>query len=92
MKNPGVYILQSLKNNRYYIGSTDNPNQRLYGHDKGWVKTTKNIRPLNLMVFISCSTLTKAKSAEYRLKKYKRKDILKKVIKDKIFPWDYSGM
>lgn len=89
MKQPGVYILQSIKNSRYYVGSTDNMNERLKIHNSGWVKATANIVPLELRVFVSCLSITEARQSEYRLKKYKRKDILEKVIKDGLFPWQY---
>jgi len=89
MNNPGVYIIQSEKNGRYYVGSTGNFEQRLEFHNKGLVKATANIRPLLLKVFVTCDSITEAKQAEYRLKKYKRRDILEKVIKDGIFPWNY---
>ncbi len=86
---PGVYILQSLKNGRYYIGSTNKINRRLKEHNTGKVKSTCFIRPLKLKVFLPCSTLEEARQAEYHLKKYKRKDIIKSVIQRKMFPWEY---
>ena len=89
MKNFGVYILESQKNHRYYVGSTDNLERRIREHNIGKVSSTKNTRPWVLKVFIECDSLTEARSNEYRLKKYKRKDILDKVIKDRIFPWNY---
>ena len=89
MKNFGVYILKSLKNSRYYIGSTDNIYRRIREHNIGIVKATANLKPLELKCFISCDTLTDARSSEYRLKKYKRRDILEKVIEDGIFPWKH---
>jgi len=51
---------------------------------------TRNTRPFMLRVFIRCPNLTEAKGAEYRLKKYKRRDIIEKVIRDKIFPWNHG--
>ncbi|OGI59542.1 hypothetical protein A2814_03365 [Candidatus Nomurabacteria bacterium RIFCSPHIGHO2_01_FULL_38_19] len=84
-----VYILKSLKNNNYYVGSTDNIERRLLQHNSGLTYTTKKLRPLVLARFISCSSSREAKQFEYKLKKYKRKDILEKVIKDGIFPWNY---
>lgn len=86
-REPGVYILQSSKNERYYIGSTDILQKRLEEHSRGMVKATRFITPLELKAFISCNTLTEARKAEYRLKQYKRRDILKKVVFDKKFPW-----
>ena len=89
MKNFGVYILESQKNRRYYIGSTDNIDRRVCEHNIGKVTSTKNMRPWAVKAFIKCNDLTEARSSEYKLKKYKRRDILEKVIKDEIFPWNY---
>ncbi len=91
MKKAGVYILKSLKNGYYYIGSSDNIERRFSQHNKGLVKATKNISPLELKCFILCGDLTEAKKSEYRLKSYKRKDILEKVIIDKTFPWNHRA-
>ena len=90
MKKSGVYILRSSKNGRYYAGSTDNIENRLRYHNSGWVAATKNYRPFELLAFVPCANLSEARKAEYRLKQYKRKDILKKVITDLKFPWLYK--
>jgi putative endonuclease len=89
MKNFGVYILESQKNKRYYVGSTDDIERRVSQHNNGKVVSTKNTRPWVVKVFIKCATLSEARSSEYRLKKYKRKDILDRVINDGVFPWCY---
>lgn len=89
MKKFCVYILESQKNKRYYVGSTDDVLRRLSDHNFGKVASTKNLRPWIIKAFVECSNLTEARSSEYRLKKYKRRDILDKVILDKIFPWNY---
>ena len=89
MKNFGVYILESERNGRYYIGSTDNIDRRINEHNLGKVTSTRNMKPWVLKVFIECINLTEARVNEHRLKKYKRRDILEKVVKDKIFPWNY---
>lgn len=89
MKNFGVYILESEKNFKYYIGSTDDLFRRFKEHNSGRVASTKNFRPWIVKAFIKCGSLAEARSSEYRLKKYKRRDILEKVIKDKILPWNY---
>lgn len=56
----------------------------------GKVSYTSKTRPWSLEVFIQCQNITEAKSCEYRLKKYKRSDILQKVIIDGKFPWEYK--
>jgi len=86
----GVYILQSFKNNKYYIGSTNDIKRRLGEHNKGYVLSTKKLRPWTLKVFVKCNDLAEAKGSEYRLKQYKRRDIIEKVVMDSKFPWDYN--
>ena len=88
MQNCGVYILKSLKNNTYYIGSTSDVDKRLAQHNSGLTYSTKKLRPLVIARFINCDSFKEAKQFEYKLKKYKRRDILEKVISDGIFPWN----
>ncbi|WDF55614.1 GIY-YIG nuclease family protein [Mucilaginibacter sp. KACC 22063] len=42
------YILKSLKDEKYYYGSTNDVDKRLTKHNKGEVKATKHRRPLKL--------------------------------------------
>ncbi|MCX6173359.1 MAG: GIY-YIG nuclease family protein [Ignavibacteriales bacterium] len=44
-----VYILLSEKDNKRYIGFTDDLDRRLIEHGLGKVKSTKNRRPLKLI-------------------------------------------
>jgi len=44
-----VYVLQSLKDNNFYIGCTSNLEKRLSGHNRGKVKSTKSRRPFKLI-------------------------------------------
>ncbi|MBK6912191.1 MAG: GIY-YIG nuclease family protein [Ignavibacteriales bacterium] len=41
-----VYILQSLKDNKRYIGSTNEIQRRVEEHNSGKVKSTRNRSPL----------------------------------------------
>mgnify|MGYP002374200562 FL=1 len=43
-----VYILKSLKDYRYYYGSTENLESRIEHHNKGKVKSTKHRKPFIL--------------------------------------------
>jgi len=77
-----VYILKSQKNNRFYIGSTNDINKRFIKHQKGEVKATKNFRPFTIEFYQYFSTIKEARIIEYKLKKLKRKDYIEKIIKD----------
>lgn len=77
-----VYILQSLKNGQYYIGSTKNIDKRLLKHNLGYVKATRNFRPYILKLSQEYKTITDARNIEYRIKNLKRRDYIKKIIDD----------
>lgn len=77
-----LYILQSLKNNSYYVGSTTNINQRLSFHNNGYVKSTKNKRPYELVFTQEFEDIKTAHKAEIKIKGWKRKDFIEKIIKD----------
>ncbi|MEW6086999.1 MAG: GIY-YIG nuclease family protein [bacterium] len=77
-----VYILKSVLNGRYYIGSTDNLDIRLKWHENGYVKSTKNLRPLKLVFYQSFNTGKEAKQIEYRIKELKNREIIEKIIRD----------
>lgn len=83
INSPCVYILQSQKNKRYYIGSTINVNRRLHEHNIGKVKATKYLRPLELKFFYPTESIKEARQLEYKLKKLKSRKIIDKIIKNK---------
>ena len=78
-----VYILQSLKNKRYYIGSTENIQQRFLTHQSGYVKATKNLLPLQIVLQQEYPGIVIARRIERKLKKLKRRDYIAKIVKDK---------
>jgi len=77
-----VYILQSLKNGRYYIGSTIDINQRFLWHSKGRVISTKKLLPVKLILQQEYPTISIARSIENKLKKFKRRDFINKIIRE----------
>ena len=79
---PGVYIIQSQKNSRYYIGSTDNIKNRLKYHNSGWVKATRLAQPWEIKFFQICPNTAMAKQIEIQLKKLKRRDYIEGIIKE----------
>lgn len=78
-----VYILQSLVNERYYIGSTDNLDRRFKEHNDGKSNYTKLTRPFKLVFNQEYPTLEQARRIEYKLKKLKRRDIIEKIVANK---------
>lgn len=75
-----VYVLKSLRDNRYYIGSTDNINRRLEQHNRGANISTRNRRPFELIYTESYSSKEEAVAREYKLKSYKGGVAFKKLI------------
>jgi putative endonuclease len=77
-----VYILRSLKDARYYIGSTGDLEKRLKHHKGGFTPSTKRFGGVELIFKQEYKTLKEARYIEMKLKKLKRKDYLDKIIKD----------
>jgi len=63
-----AYILKSLKDGKYYYGSTKNLEERLKIHNQGKVKLTKGRRPLVIHYFESFNSRSEAKKREYFFK------------------------
>jgi len=55
-----TYVLKSLKDNKLYIGWTDNLKLRIQRHTNGLVVATKNRRPLELVYYEACIRQDKA--------------------------------
>jgi len=79
---PAIYIIKSLKNGRYYVGSTIDRERRLVEHNIGQVKATKNLRPLKMVFYQEFDNIKTARQIEYRLKKKKSRVILERIIVD----------
>ena len=77
-----VYILESLRDGRYYIGSTKDLEKRLKHHKSGFTHSTKRFGGVKLVFAQRYNSLEEARFIERRLKQLKRKDYLKKIIRD----------
>lgn len=66
-----VYVLQSLKDKKHYIGFTSNIELRLDSHNKGLVKSTKSRRPLVLIYSEVFNTAKEARIRELEIKRMK---------------------
>ncbi|TAL20712.1 GIY-YIG nuclease family protein [Patescibacteria group bacterium] len=76
-----VYILQSLKSGRYYIGLTCNVQTRLHQHNAGATKSTKPYRPWILIHVESFPAKCEARKRELQLKRMKGGMGFKQLIK-----------
>lgn len=75
-----MYILQSDKDGRYYVGSTDDLGKRLTRHNKGYSRYTKNRGPFKLVYREEFDSRSEAKKREYYLKSLKSSKALEKLI------------
>ena len=86
-----VYILQSTKNLRYYIGSSVDADKRLIYHNNGWVTATRNKGPWEIKFIQGYPTIKEAKQIEYRLKKSKSRKIIEQIISEQVVKLKLSG-
>jgi len=77
-----IYILKSRKNGNFYVGSTDNLDQRIKQHKAGQVHTTRRLLPVDVVFKQECEALDIAKKVERRIKRLKRRDYIQQIIKD----------
>jgi len=80
-----LYILISLKNGTYYIGSSKDVDKRIGQHNSGNVKATRYKRPFGLVFKQEHENMIQAHRAELKIKSWKRKDFIDKIVKDKHF-------
>lgn len=78
-----TYILKSQKNNRLYIGSTDNLKRRFEEHNKGigGVYTSKN-KPFDLIYYEAYMVYTDARASEKFYKTGYGREVLKGKLKE----------
>jgi putative endonuclease len=75
-----VYILRSARDNKLYIGSTDDISHRLLQHNSGEVDSTKNRMPLILEAYLAVKDKVKAIELEQYFKTGSGSAILNKRI------------
>lgn len=77
-----VYVLQSKKDNKLYIGYTENLENRFSLHLNGRVLSTKNRRPLELIYYEAYTNQQDAKKREVFLKSGSGHRFLKKQLEN----------
>jgi len=75
-----LYILQSEKTGRYYIGSTTDFNNRIIKHNAGLVLSTKAYKPWKVVFMQDYAVYSDARKAELKIKRYKRRDYIEKIV------------
>jgi putative endonuclease len=75
-----VYILQSLKDGRYYIGETSDVSARLSFHNAGLQRSTRNRRPFKLILVEEYNTREEALVREKQIKSWKGGEAFKKLV------------
>jgi len=75
-----VYINQSQKDNRYYIGSTGNVEKRLKFHNSGRQRSTRYRIPFVLIYTESFSSKREALKREHYIKSLKGGEAFRRLI------------
>ena len=75
-----VYILKSLKDHKYYIGSSADVHKRLDYHNAGKQRSTKYRTPFKLIYFEECISKIEALNREKQIKGFKGGEAFKKLI------------
>jgi putative endonuclease len=63
-----LYILKSVKDEKYYVGITDDVARRLKEHNLGYNKSTKPYRPYNIVHLEEFKTKEEAAKKEWWIK------------------------
>ncbi|MBI2669684.1 MAG: GIY-YIG nuclease family protein [Candidatus Yanofskybacteria bacterium] len=77
-----IYILQSLKDKKLYIGYTTDLRKRFNEHNEGKVVSTKPRRPFGLIFYEAYKSMTDAKRREKYFKTDKGKSTLRMMLSD----------
>ncbi len=77
-----VYILESKRTGRYYIGSTNDVERRLKEHNAGQTASLLYQRPLKVVFHHGYDNMKTARGIERRLKKFKSRAIIEKIVRE----------
>jgi len=76
-----VYILESLTDGTYYVGSTNNLSDRLERHNQGRSKYTKAKRPWQLIFSEKFPDRSAAVKRELEIKKRKDRTYIERLVR-----------
>ena len=80
-----VYILQSQDTGRYYTGSTTDIERRYQQHCQGKHHSSKRFSNPILVFKQQFENIEEARQVERKLKSFKRRDFLEKIIREGVF-------
>ncbi len=86
--NGYIYVLQSLKNGRFYIGSTNNLERRLIEHNQGRSTYTSFTKPFKIIFSQKFDNLSIARKIEFKLKQFKSKKVIIDIIESGLIKID----
>ena len=75
-----VYILQSFKDNTYYVGTTKNIEKRINQHNQGISRSTKGKIPWKLVYNERFNNIKDAYKRERYIKTHKKRKYIEKLI------------
>ena len=76
-----VYIIESLKDGTYYVGSTQNLTERLERHNQGRSKYTKTKRPWKIVFYEKHPDRSSAFIREKEIKSRKSKSYIEALVR-----------
>ena len=76
-----IYILYSETRNRYYIGSSSDPKERLIRHNAGATPSTKSGKPWKIVYTENYSSKTEVLKRETYLKRMKSRVYIENLIR-----------
>lgn len=79
-----VYVLKSLKNDKIYVGRTDNLKRRIQEHKAGKTWTTKRFLPIKLIFCEAFLSKQDAIRRERYFKTSKGKSSLRQIIRESL--------
>ena len=80
-----VYVLQSLKDSKYYIGHTEDLKRRLEDHNRGKSQSVKTRGPFKIVYKEEYPVRLEAIRREGQIKKYKGGEAFKKLLQTNTF-------
>ena len=75
-----VYIIESLKDGTYYVGSTEDLPQRIGRHNQGRSKYTKAKRPWKLLYYEEYLDRADAVNREKQIKRRKSREYIETMV------------